>query len=554
MDIKDAVYYKYADDILNGKIVACRYIKLACKRFFDFLNRDDIEFREDKVKSVLNFCGKMIQFQEPFNDKPLVLSPFQEFFIANIYGFYYKDTDDRVCQHAILEVGRKAGKSALCAVLGLYSLICESDGQVEVDVAAMTRQQAKILFDMACEFAKKIDPRQKHLKPTINKLKFKKNNSYFQCLAAEANQLDGYSAKTFFLDEAAAQKDSKLYDVLASSQGSRKNPLSVILTSANYNLQGPHFLEWRKAAIDVLEGIIENDSLFAMIFTLDEGDDYRDEAVWQKANPNLGITPSMRYLRDRIIQAKSNPAMETDVKTKNFNMYVQSAETWIPDNYIMSSFQKIELDKLKGELCYGGLDLASVSDMTAFSLMFPPNKQRDYYPDKYIFYSRAYLPEDALVNSVNAQFYQKCKKAGHLFTTPGNVTDYDYILNDLIKFSEEFYIENIAYDAYNSTQFIIAAQEEGLPCEPFAQGLGSFNRPTKELERLILSDNVVIDGSVITRWCFQNVAIKQDHNENSKPVKQNKQEKIDIVICMLEALGIYLLAPNYVYSLDETEE
>jgi phage terminase large subunit-like protein len=140
-----------------------------------------------------------------------------------------------------------------------------------------------------------------------------------------------------------------------------------------------------------------------------------------------------------------------DVLTKSFNVWTQSAETWITDETVMKSFEKLELDKLKGEIAYGAIDLASVSDMTAVSLMFPPNPDREYFPDKYIFYSRAYLPEDALVNSPNADFYKKAKMAGHLFTTPGNVTDYDYILRDLIDFNNDYILEKVAYDPYNSS-------------------------------------------------------------------------------------------------------
>ncbi len=180
----------------------------------------------------------------------------------------------------------------------------------------------------------------------------------------------------------------------------------------------------------------------------------------------------------------------------------------------MKSFEKLDLNKLKGELAFGGIDLASVSDETAVNLMFPPNPEREYYPDKYIFYSRAYLPEDALVNSPNADFYKKAKMAGHLYTTPGNVTDYDFILRDLIDFNNDYVLEKVAYDAYNSSQFVINAQDSGLMMEPFAQGLGSFNRATKEFERLILSGKVVIDGNVVTRWNFANVVIKEDNNFN----------------------------------------
>lgn len=550
------IYYQYAEDVLSGKITACRYVKQACHRFQDFLKRDDLDFREDKVDKVLNFCGKMIQFESPYEDQPLVLTPWQTFFIANIYGFYYKDTDERVCRHALLEVGRKAGKSTLCSVLALYHIIAEAQGKVEVDVVACTREQARILFNMACSFAQKIDPRQKWLRKTINKLKYRKNDSFFQCLASESKRLDGYGSQVFFLDEAAAQEDSQLYNVLASSQGARHNPLSILLTSANFQLHGPHYTEWRKAAIDILSGVVQNDSWFALIYTLDEGDDYRDEKVWQKSQPNLGITVKPNYLKNRILESKSIPSIEADTKTKDFNLYIQAADVWISDETIMNTFQKVDLQQLNGETCYGGLDLASVSDLTSFSLMFPPNKSRDYFPDKYIFYSRPYLPEEALTKSQNSEFYKKAKKAGHLFTTPDNATDYNYILRDLLQLDEQFSIDNIAYDPYNSTQFVINAQDEGLALEPFSQGLGNFNRVTKEFQRLILSNKVVIDGSVVTRFCFMNTEIKEDHNQNQKPVKSggDKHKKIDVVISMLMALGVYLMAPNYAYNLDESEE
>lgn len=545
-------YYIYADNVLKGKQVACRYIKLACKKFMDFLKREDMYFDTNKVDKVLNFCSKIIQFEDPFNDVPLVLTPWQTFFIANIYGFYWRDkegnkTDNRVCKHVLLEVGRKAGKSSLCAVLALYHLIIESNGRTEVDCAAMTRKQAGILHKMGCSFAKKLDPRGKYLKQTRDNLKFKINDSFFQCLAAESKRLDGFNSQVFFVDEAAVQENTDLYDVLASSQQARKNPISFILTSANYNLTGPHFLGWRKAAIDMLEGVVQNDSLFALIYTLDEGDDYRDESVWEKSQPNLGITVTKDSLRDRIIQAQSMPDLELDIKTKNFNMYVQSKHIWISDKIIMQTFEKVDLQRLKGELCYGGIDLASVSDLTAVSLMFPPNEAREYLPDKYIFISKAYLPEDSIEKSVNSQFYRKSKELGQIVTTPGNVTDYDYILKDLLNLSNDFIIETIAYDPYNATQFVLNAQDF-FDMAPFSQGLGSFNKPTCEFERLILQGKIVIDGNTTARWCFQNVEIKEDHNENKKPVKTVKTQKIDIVIAMLECLGVYLLSPRYSYE------
>lgn len=543
-------YKQYAEDIVNENIVSCRYIKLAAQRYLSWFEREDIQFRPDKADHVVNFIEKLKHFQQPFAGKPFILEQWQKWFLYGIYGWYYTDTDDRVIKHIILDCGRKTGKSMLAAAMSLYAMI-EGGSGIECDIVANTRAQAKILFDMCAAISKRMDPKRKHLRQTINRIKFDRKESFIQVLASEAASLDGYGSYFYVEDEFHAATDTKLFDVLASSQGARHNPLSFICTTAGYNLTGPYYTEIRKGLIDMLEGVIENDSLFGLIYTLDEGDDYHDPAVWKKANPNLGVTVGESYIRDRIENIKTNPLSEIDVITKTMNQWVQSKETWITDETVMKSFEKLDLNKLKGELAFGGIDLASVSDETAVNLMFPPNPEREYYPDKYIFYSRAYLPEDALVNSPNADFYKKAKMAGHLYTTPGNVTDYDFILRDLIDFNNDYVLEKVAYDAYNSSQFVINAQDSGLMMEPFAQGLGSFNRATKEFERLILSGKVVIDGNVVTRWNFANVVIKEDNNFNQKPIKSNKQQKIDIVIAMLQSLGIYLLSPRYAFAVSE---
>ena len=543
-------YKQYAEDIRDDKMVSCRYIKLAAQRYLSWFDREDIQFRPDRADHVVNFIEKLKHFQQPFAGKPFILEPWQKWFLYGIYGWYYTGTEDRVIKHIILDCGRKTGKSMLAAAMSLYAMI-EGGYGIECDIVANTRAQAKILFDMCIGISKRMDPKRKHLRQTINRIKYDKKESFIQVLASEAASLDGYGSYFYVEDEFHAATDTKLFDVLASSQGARHNPLSMIVTTAGYNLTGPYYTEIRKGLIDMLEGVVENDSLFGLIYTLDEGDDYHDPAVWKKANPNLGVTVGESYIRDRIENIKTNPLSEIDVITKTMNQWVQSKETWITDETVMKSFEKLDLNKLKGELAFGGIDLASVSDETAVNLMFPPNPEREYYPDKYIFYSRAYLPEDALVNSPNADFYKKAKMAGHLYTTPGNVTDYDFILRDLIDFNNDYVLEKVAYDAYNSSQFVINAQDSGLMMEPFAQGLGSFNRATKEFERLILSGKVVIDGNVVTRWNFANVVIKEDNNFNTKPIKNNKQQKIDIVIAMLQSLGIYLLSPRYAFAVSE---
>ena len=201
----------------------------------------------------------------------------------------------------------------------------------------------------------------------------------------------------------------------------------------------------------------------AFIYTLDEGDNWTDESVWIKSNPNLNVTVSIDYIRDRITQARTSSLIENDVKVKTLNCWVQSVETWITDSVLTQSMQKVDLEQLKDEESYIGVDLAAVSDLTCWSAMFPPSETRSYYPDYYIFKTFCYLPEISVENNANSANYRRYISHNELITTPGNVTDYDYILSDILKLQNDCYIMSVAYDSWNSTQFSISATNAGLP-------------------------------------------------------------------------------------------
>lgn len=542
-------YKQYAEDCISGKEVCSRYIKLAAKRYLSFF--DKYEFRKDKIDKMIRFIENITLFEGKFYGQKLKLLPFQKFIIFGSFGFYYPGTEERVCKHVIVEIGRKQAKSTLSAAIALYWLIGEGEHSAEIDICANSKDQARILFRMACELSKLMDKSGKHIKRTINRVKYPKNNSFIQVLAADTTKLDGFGASLFCEDEFHAAKDTKLYDVLASSQGSRFNPMSIIITSAGYEMSYPYYSEIRKSAIDMLEGLIENDSLFSLIFCLDPGDDFRDETVWKKSMPGLDVMVPRSYVRDRIQNIKTQPSSEIDVKIKQFGIWVQSQETWIQDEYIIKSFQKIDLSDFKGEECYIGVDLSAVSDLTAVSLLFLPNPDREKFPDKFVFKSWSFLPEESIEKSPNREFYKKAINCGHLIKTNGNCVDYDYILNLVLKINEDNPVYGVYYDQYNATQWAIDATEAGLPMQPYAQGLGSFNRPSKDLERLILSDKVVIDGNVVVRWNFQNVVLKEDYNSNIKPIKSSKDSKIDCVIAMIQCLGGFLTDPRYCYYVEQ---
>ena len=521
-------YKEYANDVVNGKINACKYIKEACERYLDYFNK--YEFREDRAEKVIKFISMLKHFVGKHNGKPFLLLPYQKWIIYNIFGFYYPNTNKRVINYVYLELARKNGKSAFAAAISLYMLCADGENGSEVEFVANSAKQAKISFTMASNFLSSIDKNGKHFQRYRDSIKFDERKSILQILSSDASGNDGYNSYCFVLDECHEQKDSRLWDVMCSSQGMRENSLAMITTTAGFNLYGFCY-NYRRTCTEILSGLKKDDSQFVAIYTMDDDDDWSDSKNWIKSNPSLGVTVNESYLQQQIEKAKNNTSLEVGIRTKNLNQ-------WISNDLLMDATEKVDLDKFKESTCYIGVDLASVSDLTAVSVMIPID-------GKFYFKTKYYLPQSALKDNSNCELYKDWKRKGYLTITDGNVTDYDYLLSDIIKVSNKLFIDKIAYDAYNATQWAINATAQGLPLEPYSQALWSFNRPTKEFERLIKSGRVVIDDNPITRWCFSNVVLKRDFNENIKPTKLENQQKIDGTISMIESLGIYLQQPQF---------
>lgn len=531
----DDKYLSYANDVISGKVIASNYIKLACKRYLSWF--DKYEFRSKEADKVVNFISKLKHYIGSHNGKPFILLDYQKWIIYSIFGFYYPDTDRRVVNYAYLEMARKNGKTAFVMALNLYMLIADGENGAEVELVANSAKQAKIGFTMASNFLQSIDPKGKYFKRYRDSIKFDKTKSLLQVLSSDASGNDGYNSYCFTLDECHEQPDSRLWDVMVSSQGMRTNSLAIITTTAGFNKFGFCY-SYRDTCIQILNGVAENDSQFAAIYTIDDSDDWSDPDIWIKANPSLGVTVLPSYLEQQVKNAKVNTSLEVGVRTKNFNQWVSSQDIWINNDLLLKSTEEVNIADYKDNYCYIGVDLASVSDLTAVAVMIPLD-------DKYIFKTHYYLPQSCLRDNSNSELYKEWHRKGYLTLTAGNVTDYDYIFTDIMKINKNVLISKIAYDSYNATQFAITCTEANLPMQPFSQALWNFNRCTKEFERLIKMGKVIIDNNEITRYCFSNVSLKYDHNDNCKPVKQSDQQKIDGTIAMLQALGIYLECTHY---------
>lgn len=544
---KEKPYNKYALDVVNKKIVSCEAIYLACKRYLDWFEREDIYFDEEEVDKKIRFISLMKHSTGQHNGKPFILLDWQSWCVAHIFGWKWKDTGLRVINNVFIMISRKAGKTAFAAALGLCCAIADKENNAEIELVANSRQQANIAFQMCYNFAESLDPKKKQIRRKRSCIEIPKTKSSIQVLSSDAMGNDGYNSSCFILDELHASKNWDLYNVMKSSQGMRQQPLAIVITTAGFLLSGFPCYDYRTTCLEILKGIKNDDSQFAAIYELDENDDWQDEKNWIKCAPSLGQTVSYKYLRDQVTAAINQPSQEVGVKTKNFNMFCQSKDVWIPDRYIIDCTDNVDLIDYKDEECFMGVDLSAVSDMTSTSVLFPPNPDRAKYPDKFVFKTFIYLPETALEESQNTELYKVWTRNKNLILTSGNVVDYDFILKDQIKIYNLTYLVNIAYDAWNATQWAINATEEGLPLVPYSQALGNFNKPTKFLEMLVRQGKVIIDNNPIVRWSFGNVSLKFDAHDNCKPTKANndRARKIDSIIAMLQALGGYLDKKNY---------
>lgn len=420
-------------------------------------------------------------------------------------------------------------------------MLCDNNKGQDIGCVANSGQQARILFDMVKNFAESMDPKSLIFQRYRDSIKMPSTKSVVKVLNSDAMTLDGEGFSLFIEDEFAAAKNWDIWNVCISGMGYQASPLAIAITSANFLLDGYPCYEWVKTCKEILRGNKQDDSTFCALYSLDEGDDWmNDESCWIKANPTIGYTTTYEYLREQVVTAKNQTAQEVGVKTKNFNLFCQSSDTWIPNQYIKRVMQPVDLKDFKDEYCYMGVDLSAVSDLTCWSICFTPNESRKKWPDKYVFKTFLYIPECALDESINKQIYKSWHNKKHAKITSGNVVNYDEILKDQVDLMDIVQYADVAYDSWNSTQWAINATQAGLPLEPFSQAVGNFNRCTKYMEMIIRNEQCIIDTNPAVLWCFNNVKLKIDYNDNQKPSKSTDEAKIDPVISMCEALGAYL--------------
>ena len=426
-----------------------------------------------------------------------------------------------------------------------------ADGEQSSDVffLANSHKQALLAYDYAHKFLGGLDPKNKLFHRFRDSIKFPMTNSQISCLAAEAKRLDGLNPHCFLQDEYHEVSTEKIYANMCSGMQGRRNPLAIIITSAGFDLNSVAYTK-RKEMIEILSGKLQDDSQLVFIYSLDPEDDYKDPKVWQKANPSLGQTLYPDKLQIEVNKASNSPTVEPFVKCKNFGFWglTDYEKTWLTHDEILNVTCDISLDQFDPDntIVWLGVDLSSTCDLTALSMMVVEDSDDGKL---YYFKTWYFLPSLSLQQNMNQEIYRKAINQHQLINTCGNVVDYDEVTKVILQIAERYTIGGVFYDSYNSVGWAVDATAKGFPLVPFSQSLFSYNRPTKEFTRLVKMGNCRIDNNILTRFCFDNVELKFDHNENCKPVKKGFAKggsaKVDGVLSMLTALGGYLEQPQF---------
>ena len=438
-------------------------------------------------------------------------------------------------RYAYVEIARKNGKTALSAGIGLYMLFADGESRPEVYSAATVKDQARICFSDAVEIVKATDLKN-YLTPYRNSIVYELKGGMMKPLSSDYGTHDGLNPSCGIIDEFHAHKDSGMFDVIKSAFGARKQPLMFIITTAGFNKAGACYA-YRDNVIKILRGINEDDTLFGIIYTMDANEEWDNPQMWIKSNPNLGVSLFPNYLEDQVNDAKNRPEAVRNVMTKNVNLWVDAEKTWILDDAWMKCVGTTEIEDLRGCECWGGLDLSNVSDITAFVLIFHEN-------DKFQLLPFFWIPEEKMLEKIRKENinYDLWVKAGFVKVTSGNVLDYEFVKADILQIVEIYDLQSSAYDRWNSSQTIIDLQNEGMECNPFGQGYGSMSAPSKEFEKLVLSEKIEHFGNPVLRWMLSSTLIKTDPAGNIKPDKEKSVQKIDGIVASIMALGEWMTA------------
>lgn len=543
---------EYARDVVDGKIPACRWIRSACQRQIDDLERKDWawEFKRARANDICQFIELLPHIKGRWKSKTIALEPWQCFILTTIFGWVGADGFRRF-RKALIVIPRKNAKTTIAAGVGLYLLALDHEPGAEVFSAATTRDQARISWEIAKKMAER-SPRfceRFGVETLAHSIVIENEAASFKPLSSDANSLEGLNPHGGIIDELHAHKTREVFDVLDEATGSRQQPLLFIISTEGDNPTGV-FAEQVAYGQQILDGRHEDESFFFALWSIDLEDDWTQPESWAKANPNMGVSVLAKDLEIRCRQAQKNAASQASFLTKRLNVRVGAADAYF--NVLawdtICKDETLRIEDFYGKECIIGIDLAETTDIAAKVYLFPRGK------DCAVF-GKFYLPEDQLERgNPNYDFYRGWSERDLITFTPGNVIDYAFIERDLIEDRDHFQVRHVPYDPWNATQFATRMEAAGLPMIKIANNTSMLNEPMKELGARILAGRVKHDGNPVLSWMIGNVTTKPDANENVFPRNARPENKKDGAVALIMATRLDMIVQPIRSAYEELDE
>jgi len=529
---------KYAKQVLSGNIIASKWVNKACERHLNDIKQSkkhrqyEYKFDVEKAEEAINFFSFLKHSKGEWAGQPIELELWQSFIIGSTFGWVNKKTELRRFKTSFSMVARKNGKSTVAAGVGLKGLLADGEMGAEIYTAAVKKDQAKIIFEEAQRMARASKYLMEYLEVLTNNINCKLTNSKFEPLSSDSKSLDGLNVHFGLIDELHAHPTRKVYDLIEGGTASRSQPLIFIISTAGEETEGNICYEKYEYAQKVLDGIIDDDSFFAFVAQIDDEDDWKDPEVWVKANPNLGVSVKPEYLETKAKQALQSNLAQANFLRKHLNIFVQGHSKWMNmDKWKACLVETNNLPDVRGLGAYIGVDLSAKYDLTSVGIDFPLDDGR------YILKSHSFMPEDRLEEKIRSDNvpYDIWAQNGWITLTPGDVVDYDWIIDYLRNQMKIYNIQELAYDPWNATQFAIDAQTEGLTTVEINQTLRNLSEPTKHIMEIVLSKKAIIENNPLLTWAVSNAVAKLDANENIMLNKSKSGKRIDPIAALVTA-------------------
>jgi len=527
------------DAVKAGTIPACKFVKQAVERqrrnLRTWATSGPYLFDEEEAGEWCEFAEELPHIKGPLAGQNIRLEGWQCFILTTVFGWRKRSTGTRRFRRVYIEVPRGNAKSTLSSGVGLKAAFADGEGGAEVYSAATTRDQARIVFKDAQAMARRRPElcRELGVEVLAHDIVQSSTASKFTALASDSNSLDGLNIHFAAVDELHAHKTREVYDVLETGTGKRPQSMLWSITTAGSDRAGICY-ELRTYTTKVLSGVIEDESHFGIIYTIDDGDDWTDETSWRKANPNWGVSVQPDVVAQLAAKAMQMPAAQANFKTKHLDVWVNADQAWMDMRaWDRCADPDLTIERFAGEPCYIGLDLASKTDMAARVAIFPKviDGQAHYY-----LFGRYFLPEQAIDDGRNSQ-YRGWATQDLVTVTPGDVLDFQAVEDDVLAISSAHQVAEVAYDPWQATQLAQRLQANGATTVEFRNTVGNFSAPMKELDALARSGRLHHNGDPVLTWMVSNVVCHTDAKENIYPRKERPENKIDGVIAAITALG-----------------